>query len=53
MGDMRDTSNMGDYVGMARVRMGDMRDTSNMGDQVGMTCSALGTKEIRQTWVTR
>ena len=28
MGDMRDSSNMGDQVGMARFRMG---DTSNMG----------------------
>ena len=32
---MRDTSNMHDQVGKARLHMGDMRDTSNMGDQVG------------------
>ena len=40
---MRDTSNIGDQVGMARFRIVDMRDTSNMGDQVGMTGSAWGT----------
>ena len=47
MGNMRDTSNMGDQVGMARFHMGDMKDTSNMGDQVGMARFHMG--DMRDT----